>query len=282
MSEKPKFKNAKELSDYLEELYKDADMMEDDQRILRYERLGIENKELHKNPEFRANWEEKQKAGAQKNADSAEWQEKHKLAMQKLADSAEWREKNKLANQKKADDPEWRENVTLANQKKALDPEWQENNRLGAQKRANDPVWKEKQQVGSRKRSDDPKWQENNRMVREKMYADLEWQEKTRVKNKKIFSKLISCDGVIYPSHNDASFSLAPVTRLTTHSKLTWLRNQIKKYPERYFYVDETGNKIEEPVEEPVDPKSIDSTYMSLEERKALAKLKRQQDDADK
>lgn len=58
MSSIPKFNSSQERTEWLAAQYKDANMMEDDKKILRYERLGIENKERMADPEFRAEWYE--------------------------------------------------------------------------------------------------------------------------------------------------------------------------------------------------------------------------------
>jgi hypothetical protein len=214
MSEKPIFKNAKELSDYLEELYKDANMMEDDQRILMYERIGIQTAERMADPEFRREWDEKNQEGAQKRVDSVEWQKSQKIAGQKRSDSAEWRASQKAGCQKNTDSDQWKENQ-----------------KVGAQKRLNSAKWRENVTIANQKKADSAEWRENHQLGREKMKANVEWREKV--------CKPISCDGVIYSSKTEAAFALAPATRLTNDSKQSWFGAQMKKYPERYFYITE-------------------------------------------
>lgn len=64
-----------------------------------------------------------------------------------------------------------------------------------------------------------------------------EWQEKHTLATQTACNKQISCDGVIYESKITAALALAPETRLTHGSKSRWFEVQMKKYPERYFYI---------------------------------------------
>lgn len=57
MSLIPKFNSSRERTAWLAAQYKDADMMEDDKKILLYERLGMENKERMADPEYRKDWD---------------------------------------------------------------------------------------------------------------------------------------------------------------------------------------------------------------------------------
>jgi len=81
-------------------------------------------------------WQETNRAGAQKRANNPEWQEKSKLAKQKLANDPEWREKNRIAMRKLAHTSEWLENNRLNREKMYNDPKWQENQKVGGQKRS--------------------------------------------------------------------------------------------------------------------------------------------------
>lgn len=152
MIEIPKFANNREWREWLNSLYPPEKMKEDDTKILRYELIGIENKEKHDNPEWRA----------------------------------EWLKQNKLAAQKRAQTPEWIVNQKLAGQKRLQNSEWKENVIVAIKQRCN---------------------------------------------------KSISCNGIIYESGTQAALALAPETRLTHDSRGKWLRNQMKKFPDRYFYI---------------------------------------------
>lgn len=169
-----------------------------------------------------------------------EWVEKVRIANQLRSQDPEWQENIKVANQLKAQDPEWLEKVRIANQLKAQDPEWLENNKLGAEKRVADPKWQKNNKLGAEKRAADPKWQENHKVAMQKLAQDVSVQEKKKLANQKRCNKQVSCDGVIYESGKAAAIAIAPETFKTTESKAHWLKRQMKKYPERYFYITQS------------------------------------------
>jgi len=209
-----------------------------------------------------------------------EWQENQKIAGQKRAqDNIEWRENVIKGAQKRAQDNiEWRENVTIANQLKAQDSNWLEKNQLAARIRGDNPESQAKKSEAMKKLCATPEYQAKKREIMSKVCENLEWQKNHQITiqaAKVVNSKKISCDGVIYSSLTSAGEALAPAN---VNYKRDWMGNTMRKHPDRYFYVDEDENKPDRQI----DPRSIDPTYMSLEERKALAKLKRQQSDTDK
>ena len=76
-------------------------------------------------------------------------------------------------------------------------------------------------------------WQAGYKLGRKKMKADSEWKENVKLGAQKTHSKSISCDSVIYPSQTSAATALAPNC---IKYKIQWLKTQMKKFPERFFY----------------------------------------------
>jgi len=123
------------------------------------------------------------------------------------------------------------------------DPEFKrvidENRNLALKKVYDTAEWREKQKIGGQKRSDSAEWRENQKAGAQKNANNVEWREKHKAGVQKALNKKISCDGVIYESGKTAALALAPETRLTVNSKKQWLKHQKRKYPERFFYIDE-------------------------------------------
>ena len=115
--------------------------------------------------------------------------------------------------------------------------EWDEKNQAGIQKRVDSIEWQEKNKLGREKMKANVKWQEKNTLSKQQLADTIEWREKNKLANQTRLNKLISCDGVIFPSRTSAELALAPATRKTSGSKSKWFGDQMKKYPERYFYV---------------------------------------------
>ena len=257
-------------------------------------------KKIH-DPAFR----EKCQASIEKRDNNPVYQANRQAGIEKRNNNTEWRANNLEALEKLHNDPEFREKYLEAMKKVHDDPEFREKYLEAMKKVNNDPAYRAKYKAGIEKRNNDPAYRAKNLEAMKKLHNNPEFKAKSKAAIQKANSKAISCNGVIYPSRAEAGRVLAPASYISVESKGAWIGGQMKKYPDRYFYVDEAGNKIEQPVkpkpveeqvdpkpvkqqidpkpvEEPVDPKSVDPTYMSLEERKALAKLKRQQDDTDK
>lgn len=80
-------------------------------------------------------------------------------------------------------------------------------------------------------------FQEKSRARMIEQRKDPVFQAKNKAAVQTARNKPISCDGQIFPSATQAAQYLAPVTRLTDKSKQSWFEAQMKKYPERYFYI---------------------------------------------
>ena len=113
--------------------------------------------------------------------------------------------------------------------------QWKKNHKVAMQKLAQKPEWRAKQKVGAQKNAQKPEWRANNKLINQN--KSLEWRENIKLALQQRCNKQISCDGVIYESRIIAALALAPETRLTHGSKSGWLSCQMKKFPNRYFYV---------------------------------------------
>lgn len=117
---------------------------------------------------------------------------------------------------------------------------WKEKQKLGGQNRSHNLEWREKNKLGSQLRSHNLEWRENVKLANQKTALNPEFREKKKLAVQKANNKQISCDGVIYESRITAALALAPETRLTNGSKSIWFENQMKKFPERYFYITQS------------------------------------------
>lgn len=216
--ELPKFKNAKERSDFVAAMYKDADMMIDDEKILRDERNSIQATERMADPERRL---------YQSNCIKELYQDPANRERASARSKEQWSNPNHREYMEKIyQDPERRLKHSIRTKELYRDPEYQAKRK----EMYESSEYREKYLASMENRKHDPEYQ----LKRKEMYESDKWKTTTKLATQKANSKPISCDGVIYASKGEAGLALAPEN---AKDKQYWVSQQLKKYPERFFYV---------------------------------------------
>lgn len=94
--------------------------------------------------------------------------------------------------------------------------------------------WQTNITVARQQASQDPVSRANKKRAAQKRSATNSWKVNHKIANQKAHGKPISCDGVIYASLRLAGNAIAPSH---INHKGSWIGNQIKKFPERFFYI---------------------------------------------